>query len=501
MAGIEVLGLLSGIPIASFSPSAYSEVDWPNVGDHELQATDVPSSPGPASYTAILPASSSQHEYTSQKDDSQCNISSKTSLRARSLPTIEWEHLRSVIRHIYIDEGRQLEDVAREMRELYSVDATAQMYKKKFALWGIRKNHSRQQRKEVSIRPERSKMPLVQESQQTASTALTKKRGKSRKFERYRRPWDQHRVRGREMKLSFLHLRHSPEFHSVEIVLLETAYYSNWCFSQLDPDAKLGHNLKGDEVFHYIASGRDSLHTDTRQAFAMFNKACASVPRLLQGQSLPTVYQFLDVFGDAEWWDGHADARMMLLRDICSMAWGALGPLHPVSKIMSILAKQMSWTHLLPQAGRLLLDITTQHGHDATDAGLWFQMSVVSACYMGPGELDLAAKEILRLSRQIKSNLSRSHRLLQKAKHELAGIYSVQGDFLAAEQEWLEVLELCAEQTGRRNASAVSVRSCWRLGRLYAREGRDADAERCFTLAVEGAFYGWGADALAHWNT
>ena len=323
---------------------------------------------------------------------------------------------------------------------------------------------------------------------------LVKNIKRSRIIEQYRCPRDPVPDCQSKFQSPLFRFHSSPDSHAVETILLETKYYSDWCSSHSDPDARLRHTMRGDEVFVCIAAGRDSLDKDRRRAFAMFNMACCNIKSLLQEHSLSTIYQFLDLFGYPGWWTGHADVQLMLLKFIHSMARSLYGETHPVSNILSLLTRELPWDNLLPQIGRLLLACTRQNGTESTRTTLWFQMAVVSACYIGRGELDLATHEVLHLSDQIQTTMPEAHELIYRSKQLRAGLYSAQADFLAAESVWLDVLTLSAENTGRQNASGVPIRSCWRLSRLYRREGRYAEAECYLRLALGGAIECWGVD-------
>ena len=69
--------------------------------------------------------------------------------RTKSISKAEWLRLKNAIVQLYVHDELKLEDVKDTMKREFEFDATDQMYKKKFATWGIRKNYSREQKEDA----------------------------------------------------------------------------------------------------------------------------------------------------------------------------------------------------------------------------------------------------------------------------------------------------------------------------------------------------------------
>ena len=422
---------------------------------------------------------------------SQCCIA--TYARTKGLPQSTWEQLRPIITKLYVDEERRLDEVICIMREQYGFDATVQMYKKKFASWKIRKYYSRRQKDEIIFLQETGIMRVPHVPHDTFPFLLNKKRVKQHRIERYRRL--KHRLGPDRSysQLSFPDLQHSPETRNVEIVLLETKYYIDWYFAQPDFQVTLKVCSQEEEIFGCCKLGVTSLGADPRTAFALLNKACSSIPNLMQMRTLSLVYHFLYICSDADWWDGHEDARLVLMDYFCATARRVLGTLHPVSRVLILLRHKVLAPDILQRVGRLLLDVIAQSGHGTTEQAFQLRVYIASLLDTGSEGLDFARKEVLSVLLQTEYRLGQNHDLVQTARYYLSHVHFARAELLEAERGWLEIVQLALAEKGREYGSAVSTICCWRLGMLYRSKEQKACAELYFRLALQGAIHWWGA--------
>ena len=485
-------------PIATFSPSVFDQVDWSNLENDQLNTTAMDwRSSGLLQHARLieLPSEAPLHAEALQVGAAQSHLPIRSYTRARSLPASEWGRLKPYIVKLYIDDDRQLEDVRRIMREQHGFCATVQMYKKKFAAWEIRKNYSKEQKEEILLLQDSTcALPGTSGAPDPDWIVLNSKKVKQHRIERYRRQKDRLSRNRVECRVSPFQPQLFPEGSNVETILLEAKSYSAWCFSQPDVSERLWISDDHLDLFSSIEVGAALLAADPPRAFALFNRACSNMADLLQDRSLPLLQYLVGVFCAETNWQGHDGARVGLLEYISKVAQDTLGHRHPLSKVVSLLVQEMPWRDLGLQLGRFLLDSCKKGRHELREVLLLFnEMDVVSSLFVDTGNVDLAAKEFLRVLKQVESTFSPTHWLQQKVKLELGWVNYKQGRFLDAEREWLGIMKICADENGRENAGVTAIDCCHWLGTLYDEQGRDEEAERYYRQALEGAVDRWGA--------
>ena len=84
---------------------------------------------------------------------------SQSAADVKNLSRLDWERVRPIITELYIQQDLPLKTLA-ELMQSVGFLASEQMYKKKFKLWDLRKNYTRQQRAQIFER-------LLQSDRQT----------------------------------------------------------------------------------------------------------------------------------------------------------------------------------------------------------------------------------------------------------------------------------------------------------------------------------------------
>ena len=398
--------------------------------------------------------------------------------RKQSIDKTEWSRFKETILQLYLENDLKLEDVRATMEQRYGLDATAQMYKKKLAQWGARKNYSRQQKEEALA---------------TGASTLNSRPIQHQKLRRYLRQERRRLKAASEQSNPFSPPSFPAVSSSTEGYLTDAKYYYDWYLTQTEIIRKFRRTNSTSAFFDDLWAARLCLAEDPRRAFALMNRGCSNIQALLQEQPFMLIPALGSLFALGEDWKGYKLARRSLLQYIVKMAQKTLRPSHPVTTTASSLLQDEDHTPVISQSVQLLFEAMSQRMPERSCASLMLHFELGGNCIR---VRDTAGAESLieGAAQHAHQTRNRCDWLIQRAKFLLGRISYLHGNFEAAERHWLEVIDLCIESEGRTNRTRPAIGSNWHVGLLYAETGRLTQSEYHLRQAFKGALRWWGAD-------
>ena len=278
-----------------------------------------------------------------------------------------------------------------------------------------------------------------------------------------------------------------------ELLLRETGRYYSWFFHQNPPDLDFGYTLAASNVFDNLTNGRSMLSSDPHQGFALINKACSYLPELLRHPHLRMINHLVYHCADSGLWDGHAEARRLLVCYIYAKAYHVLGQEHPLFRIVSLLLKEFNYAEVRSNCIKQLLNVTNENMQPSTKALLSAQLET-STDYIRLKQWDSAERLVSQIIDRALECGADTEDVLCHAQYVLGTVYFRQGRYDDAHSQWLKVIELSYPTETRTAYPAFYMMSCRRLGELAEVKGSPSEAEQWVRVAIQRSLHIWGAD-------
>lgn len=381
------------------------------------------------------------------------------------------------------------------------------MYKNRFRTWKTRKNYSKEQKEEVIRQIEQlaqqestddADYPLEVNGKPVEERRLWRSvRQKGKRVTLGRRPGPDIRMKirqrrpGRNGAVPFQRqlLQHSPESQNLESLLKSTHTYYSWYTDQTEIQADYGATPSLRETFLQVNLATHFLHHNTSRGFALLNGFCSGFQIQLKAQPFQLIQSLIRNFFDNELWAGSEQVRQSLLRFLASLGEVSLGPRHPVTSCIRLLAhvEAAQFPHLIQGiAGLLTNTVKTSFGNDYKNSTL-LGFSVITMLFEC-GLSTQAQDACLTFWDPNQSSSSAMTRNQLRGMVWMARIYRHKGDYDSAERLFTQYFDWVKAKPSsrRRRRSATFVYRD--MGFICHMTGRFSESEEHYLLAIEGAW-------------
>ena len=413
--------------------------------------------------------------------------------RAPSIPAARWDELRPIIEQLYIDQDMKLEHVMLFMVRNYDFDATMQMYKKRFAKWGLLEN-LRQEEKEQLARQRRLRFGF--------GNAEMAKRFDGRAVPEHKIMWY---VRERQKQGARQHrddaslaavgpkaltirtwppvaLRQSLGSQPAERFLRGMRIYCDWIWDQgpFESTPELG------ALTDYITIAGDLLCRDKKEAFVMLHKVCNRVLTVIKRPGLLVLHLLSELNHDA--WKGYAEIRASIMAYMINVARSSFGDDHICVIMLMAVSKVFSTRLPLGPTAQLISDRARYHSTDRSMDEYFELQNGLARLLWSTGDLASAEDLCLRAKQH-------ASRLFPEDSWTCRMLTYRLGILKEAQSRDAEAIDLCLDLAiaGSEAVDHWHAAAIFMVGQIYQNHRELQASEQYLQMAVEAylALYGW----------
>ena len=449
--------------------------------------------------------------------------------RQRSLPASAWIQHKALLKKMYIDQELPLQVIATRMASTYNFHASKQMYKERFAKWGLRKYYTRDQIQAA--------LADLAHARQQGGVCEYRINGKPASMSRLRRS-RRSRVFPREdttvtygarepvvgchdsaqlcAEVEEVEARHAPDDLVADHAILTPRFQLSRFMGQQDGESQcteVALHLVDDyflwyltqdhilwdfkyscalaEVFENLRMARHHMATDTRltTAFVRINDACARLKEVFLMQPFQFLQQLVYEFVKVQW-TTHVELRARLVTFIYQMSWSCLGMQHPITRLTFLLLQERLTSSAASKLMHLIPNLVSRHlGRYHKES---FRIQLVSIHFhLGQNSIARAETMCEELLSSSTMALGPTHFTARRALAKLGWIYYKQGRFREAERLCSRAYRLALLDVGP-IIDGIGIEAHHTLTQIYLAEGNLLEAESCTRVCVKAAEARWG---------